>query len=86
MIDAFESEFARRLTEKIVEEQKGRMIPILSGTLETYEVYKAKCAYLQALRNVQEWMVEIRDDLTQPEDKPSRQAKPMRQTAGYSGV
>jgi hypothetical protein len=86
MIDAFESEFARRLTDKLVEEQKGRMIPILSGTLETYEVYKAKCAYLQALRNVREWMEEIRDQLSQPEDKPSHEPKPMRQTAGYSGV
>ena len=85
-MDAFESEFARRLTAKLVEEQKGRMIPILSGTLETYEDYKAKCAYLQALRNVQSWMAEIRDGLTQPEDKPQQERKPMRQTAGYSGV
>jgi hypothetical protein len=71
---------------KIVDEQNGRSTVLLSGKAETFDDYKAKAAYLQALRDVQDWCAEVRDDLTQPEDKPSRQPKSLRQTAGYSGV
>ena len=85
-MDAFESEFARRLMAKIVDEQNGRSTVILSGKAETFDDYKAKAAYLQALRDVQKWMNEVRDELTQPEDNGRQERKPMRQTAGYSGV
>lgn len=86
-MDAFESEFARRLMAKITEEYGPRAELVLKGSVAV-EDYKAKSAYLQALRDVQGWMAEVRDELTQPEDdgRPRQERKPMRQTAGYSGV
>ncbi len=86
MIDAFESEFARRLAVKVAESRNTHATMLLNGKAETFEDYKAKSAYLQALRDVEGWMVEVRDDLTRPETEAPQPRRPLRQTASYSGA
>lgn len=85
-MDAFESEFARRLTNRIEEASAWQCAVMNGGNLSTYEEYKAKCSYIQALRDVGAWMEEVRQELTQPEERAREPVRPLRQTASYSGV
>jgi hypothetical protein len=68
----------RKLLDRIVKEASERSAIVASGKATSFEDYKAKSAYIQALQDVIKWAEEARREMTQPEDEMAQRRVPRR--------
>lgn len=71
-MDAFESGFSRRLQDRIGRALQEHADVLVTGRAVTFEEYKAKAAYIEALRDVNQWCEEVRKEMVQGEDTERR--------------
>jgi hypothetical protein len=67
MLDAFDSYFAKLLAKRIADERAKRAGEIAAGRATTFEDYKHRVGYLEALDHVIAWGTEIESKMRKPE-------------------
>jgi len=58
-MDAYSNFLARKLTERIQEQQRSRLRVLIQGVAQDFPDYKFRAGYLQALTDVENWIGEI---------------------------
>jgi hypothetical protein len=68
----------RKLLDRIVKEAFERSAIVAAGKAISFEDYKAKAAYIQALHDVIVWADEAQRELTRPDDEMAQRRVPRR--------
>ena len=77
-------DFLKSYLERLKIESSKRAGEIVAGKCSSFEDYKAKCAYLQALQDSETWLRGAINKTIRPEDEPRlKRATPLRGGAVY---
>jgi hypothetical protein len=69
-------DFLKSYLERLKSEYSKRSAEIAAGKCSSFEDYKSKSAYVQALSDAMNWLVAARDQATRPEDEYRRRRSP----------